>query len=88
MMQYYKSPNNNIKSYPQDFELRSFFKRAEESNTYIPFSHLIGSLQVLPASEAAAERIFARMRDVYNQKQARLHPETLRTNLILSFYAE
>ena len=45
-------------------------------------------LQVLPSSESGAERVFARMRDIFHKKQTHSSPKSLRTNLIVSFYVD
>ena len=88
MMQNYTPQNAYIHKYPKSIDLRKHFNGSEPLQSYIMFAYFINALQVLPASEAGAERIFARMRDVYNPKQTRLSPESLRTNLVLSFFAE
>ena len=88
MMQNYTPQNAYIHKYPKSIDLRKHFNVSEPLQSYIMFAYFINALQVLPASEAGAERIFARMRDVYNPKQTRLSPESLRTNLVLSFFAE
>lgn len=45
-------------------------------------------IQTFPASESAAERIFARMRDILNEKQTRLSAKSLRSQIFLSFYTD
>ena len=89
MMYHYFPPNDDIKAYPGPMELRTNLKEhVNDLVYYISLSKLIEVLMILPASEAGAERIFARMRDLYNKKQTRLSPESLRSNLIVSFYKQ
>ena len=54
----------------------------------IDISDFAKKLWIIPASEATAERIFAKMRDLYNTVQTRMSPETLRSNLILFRYSK
>lgn len=89
MMYHYFPPNADIKAYPGPMELRSNLKEhVNDMVYYISLSKLIEVLMILPASVAGSERIFARMRDLYNKKQTRLSPESLHSNLIVSFYKQ
>ncbi len=81
--------NNDIHKYPGPIELRDLFlKITGDDRSYIQLSNFLDVIQILPASEASAERIFARMRDIYNKKQTQLSVKSLRSNLILSFHAQ
>lgn len=87
MMNHYEPPDNDIHQFPSASDLeRVISKYSSEKESYIDLAQFIEILQVLPSSEAGAERIFARMRDIYNKKQTRLSPKSLRSNLIVSFY--
>lgn len=87
LMKHYSPPDNDIESYPKAEELKELLKKhVSDKKYYISLSKLIEILQVLPASEAGAERIFARMRDLFNKKQTRMSAVSLRSNLIVSFY--
>lgn len=44
-------------------------KHSGDLESYIIISRFIKIHQTLPASESAAERIFARMHDIINEKQ-------------------
>ena len=88
-MNHYTPKNDDINDYPHLNDLRNFFlEMAGDELKAVFFSRFIDILQIFPASEASAERIFAKMRDIYNQKQTRLTPSSLRTNLILAVYQE
>lgn len=63
-------------------------KHSGDLESYIIISRFIKILQTLPASESAAERIFARMHDIINEKQTRLSEKSLRSQIILSFYVD
>ena len=87
MMNHYEPPDDDIHQFPSPSDLeRIISKYSSEKKSYIDLAQFIEILQVLPSSEAGAERIFARMRDIYNKKQTRLSPKSLRSNLIVSFY--
>ena len=81
--------NRDINKYPGADELRNIFmKITGDDRSYIQLSNFLDIIQILPASEASAERIFARMRDIYNKKQTLLSVSSLKSNLILSFHAQ
>lgn len=63
-------------------------KYSGDLDSYIILSQFIEILQTLSASESAAERIFARMRDLIDSKQTRLSAKSLRSQIILNFYAD
>ena len=87
-MDYYEPSNDEIYDYPRKKNLRdTFLRHSLSSDSYILLAEFIEILQVLPASKAGAERIFARMRDIHDFLQTRMSPQTLKSNLILSFYA-
>ena len=48
------------------------------------FSNFQNHIQSLPASEAAAERVFSKMRALYSEQQLKLNPDTLRSMLIIA----
>lgn len=80
--------NNDIHQYPSSSELKNILSHYSSNETiYIDIARFVEFLQVLPSSWAGAERIFARMRDIFSKNQTRLSPKSLRTNLIVSFYA-
>ncbi|KAK8891391.1 hypothetical protein M9Y10_028599 [Tritrichomonas musculus] len=88
MMDYYEPSNDEIYDYPRKKNLRdTFLRHSLSSDSYILLAEFIEILQVLPASKAGAGRIFARMRDIHDFLQTRMSPQTLKSNLILSFYA-
>lgn len=89
MMCHYHPENKNINEYPSVFELEPLFKNQQhEDGIYVTLSKMISFLQILPASEASAERVFARMRDIHSDKQTRLSANTLRTDIVLSYFAD
>lgn len=89
MMNHIIPINNEIHQFPRAGELKYVISDYTSNQTsYIDLAQFIEMLQVLPSSEAGAERVFARMRDIFHKKQTRLSPKSLRTNLIVSFYAE
>ena len=89
LMQFAEPSNRDVSKYPGPLELRNLFVEATgDHRSYIELSHFLDIVQVLPASEASAERVFARMRDLYNKKQTNLSVQSLKSNLILSFYAQ
>lgn len=89
MMKHYVPANDEIHQFPSPQELKSLISEYSSNETmYIDLAKFIDLLQVLPSSEAGAERVFARMRDIFHKKQTRLSPESLRTNLIVSFYVD
>ena len=67
-----------------DLDLYQFFPTERRENL-LPFLAFIKRISALPASEAAAERIFAEMRELYSEKCTNLHPETLRSELIINY---
>lgn len=89
LMKYYNPSNKDIDKYPTSIQLHDLFLEITgDDRSYIYLSHFLDILQVLPASEAAAERIFARMRDLYNVRQTNLSGNSLKNNLIVSFEAQ
>ena len=69
---------------PTITEMKTVFPFQETTTIYFFYYQI----SLIPASEAQSERIFAKMRDIYNEKMTRLQPETFRNQLILAFYAK
>lgn len=89
LLKYYHPDDKNIYNFPRARNIRSLMmKYSGDLDRYIILSQFIEILQTLPASESAAERIFARMRDLIDSKQTRLSAKSLRSQIILSFYAD
>lgn len=89
LLKCYFPSNDDIHKFPKARDIRTLMKKnSGESESYIAISEFIEIIQTLPASESAAERIFARMRDLLNIKQTRLSAESLQSQIILSFYAD
>ena len=88
LMKFYEPPNDYINLYPNSSDLQDFFLKYDHSNNYIALAKFKEIIQILPSSEAGSERFFARMRDTLHKKQTRLSPNSLRSNLILSFNAK
>ena len=89
LMYHFIPINDKLSEYPQYQEIRQFlYDKVGDTTKYIIFSRFLDIIQVFPASEASAERFFARMRDIYDVKQTRLSSSSLRSNLILGFYEE
>lgn len=70
--------------YPKKSELLDILPQTKDTCIII-FDRFIQRLRVLPASEASAERIFAAMRDLFNDKMKRMKPDTLRSTLIINY---
>ena len=89
MMMYYHPPDCDILKYPGEDELLYFSNNYAGGNRfYIIFSKFINILQILPSSESGAERVFERMRDSHSEKQTRQSAKSLRSNIIVNFYAD
>ena len=89
LLQHYKPSNDNVEDFPKLIDLNETFKNYGKGEfAYVKLSQFIEILQILPASEASAERVFARMRDIHSTLQTNQTAETLRTEIILSFHAE
>ena len=69
LLKYYEPKDDNIHNFPKARDLRRILNQhSGELQSYIIISHFIEIIQTFPASESAAERIFARMRDILNEK--------------------
>ncbi|KAK8837456.1 hypothetical protein M9Y10_036453 [Tritrichomonas musculus] len=89
MMMYYHPSDCDILKYPGEDELLYFSNNYAGGNRfYIIFSKFINILQILPSSESGSERVFARMRDSHSEKQTRQSAKSLRSNIIVNFYAD
>ena len=73
--------------YLTNFEITQFFPTLSTEKVVI-FTDFITRIACLPASEAASERIFAEMRELFSEKSTNLAPETLRDELIMNYVAK
>lgn len=89
LLQYYKPSNNNVEDFPKLIDLNETFKNYGKGEfAYVKLSQFIEILQILSASESSAKKVYARIRDIHSTLQTNQTAETLRTEIILSFYAE
>ena len=57
----------------------------DKAEELVVFMDFVDRIACLPASEAASERIFAEMRELFSEKSTHLSPETLREELIMNY---
>ena len=70
--------------YVTKYELDQFFPTIKTEDIVV-FNDFINRIACLPASEAASERIFAEMRELFSEKSTNLDPKTLREELIMNY---
>lgn len=79
---HYVPNDENVHNFPRARDIKTCMnKHSGDLESYILISRFIKILQTLPLSESAAERIFARMRDIIKEKQTR-------SQIILIFYVD
>ena len=73
-----------VKKFIKKGEIQWILQKYDQEKITI-FSDFVNRIQILPASEAAAERVFARMRDLYSYRYSNMKPETLKESLVINY---
>ena len=73
--------------YSSYLDIKQFFPTEQEENILI-LLNFINRIACLPSSEAESERIFAEMRELFNEKSTHLEAKTLRDELIMSYISK